>query len=503
MVDRRQKNARSKFVAGVPVLNYHLAYDNQTTLAETENLKQDWTVVVNPGVSDEQVATLCKLADCKAVGHPSSGGVPFFEVSCTESELDKLVKQAKGVVKYVEPDSPVDAIPEIEAAPEAATWGLNRIGADQRDRVGQGATVFVLDTGDRTTHTEFSGRASPGADVSSGTLQECNGNLNCAADSQGHGTHCAGSAAGVTYGVAPQAGVSSVKVLSDSGSGQWSWSYSALDWLAASSVRPAVASMSLGGSGNQQAMKDAVDAAVAAGVVVSVAAGNDNTDACGFSPAFVPNAITVGSTDSTDARSYFSNYGTCVDIWGPGSSVLSAGVASDTATATYSGTSMACPHVSGAAALILGADNSKSPQKVISDLLDEADWNALSGLRAGDTNALLYVGAGGAPTQVPTPAPPPGSWTVSGSGCTMTGNCIQSNNHPGSYGNNEECSIQAAAVTITVDAFSTESGYDYLTMSDGVAYSGTNGPPSGTYSGVITWASEYSVTNSGWKLCKA
>merc|ERR1711920_559497 len=308
---------------------------------------------------------------------------------------------------------------------------------------------------------------------------------------------------GTQYGVAPSASVRSVKVLSDQGSGSWDWSYQALDWLATISTRPAVASMSLGGNGVVAGMRDAVDAAVNAGVVVSVAAGNSNADACGFSPAYVPSAITVGSMTSSDARSSFSCYGTCVDIWAPGSSVLSLAHTSDTGTATLSGTSMACPHVSGAAALILGEDNSKNPQKVISDLLDEAARDALTGLRAGDTNALLYVGAGGAPTQVPTPAPPPGTWTVSGTGCTKVGNCIQSNNHPGSYGNNEACTIDANNEAFTVDAFSTESGYDYLTMSDGVAYSGTNGPPSGTYSGVITWASDYSVTNSGWKLCKA
>merc|ERR1719220_2601164 len=169
--------------------------------------------------------------------------------------------------------------------------------------------------------------------------------------------------------------------------------------------------MSLGGNGVVAGMVDAVDAAVSAGVVVSVAAGNSNLDACGFSPAFVPSAITVGSTDSTDARSYFSNYGTCVDIWGPGSSVLSAAHTSDTGTATFSGTSMACPHVSGAAALVLGADNSKNPQKVISDLLNDATLNAISDLKAGDTNALLYVGAGGAPptptTEAPAPTPAP------------------------------------------------------------------------------------------------
>jgi len=395
-VDRHKINSRSKFVAGVPILNYHLAFEGHETLAKTENQKQDWTVVVNPGVSDEQVAALCKLSDCKAVGHPSKGGVPFFEVSCTEAELEKVMQQAKGVAKYVEPDSQVDAIPEIEATPEAATWGLNRIGADQRDRTGGGATVFVLDTGVRTTHSDFTGRASPGVQVDIDGLVECNGNLNCAADREGHGTHCAGTAGGDTYGVAPSAQIRSVKVLNDYGSGWRSWTYTALDWLATGNVRPAVASMSLGGMGVIQAYKDAVDAAVASGVTVVVAAGNTNLNACSFSPAFVPSAITVGSTDASDSRSSFSNYGSCVDIWAPGSSVVSASHTSDSGTTTMSGTSMACPHVSGAAALVLGADNSKSPQKVLSDLLDDATQNAISDLKSGDTNALLYVGAGGA-----------------------------------------------------------------------------------------------------------
>jgi len=404
-VDRRKSN-QAKFVAGVPVLNYHLAFEGQS-LAETESTKQEWTVVVNPGVTDETIKTLCNIGDCKAVGHPSKGGVPYFEVSATEAELEKIMQQAKGVAKYIEPDSLVSAIPEIEANEEAATWGLNRIGADQRDRSGSSATVFILDTGVRTTHNDFGGRAASGADVTSGSLVECNGNLGCAADQQGHGTHCAGTAVGENYGVAPSAQVKSIKVLGDDGSGSWSWSYAALDWLATGSVRPAVASMSLGGSGVIAAMGDSVDAAVSAGVTVVVAAGNSNSDACNFSPAFVPNAVTVGSTTSTDSRSSFSNYGTCVDIWGPGSSIVSASHTSDSGTTTLSGTSMACPHVSGAAALVLGADNSKSPQKVISDLLDEAVQNSISGLRSGDTNALLYVGAGGAPPTPPTPAPAP------------------------------------------------------------------------------------------------
>merc|ERR1719384_792402 len=142
-------------------------------------------------------------------------------------------------------------IPELEGDVEAATWGLNRIGADQRGRAGAGSTIFVLDTGVRVSHREFSGRAAPALDMTSGSPVECNGDTNCARDAQGHGTHCAGTAGGETFGVAPSASVRSVKVLSDQGSGSWSWSYGALDWLATSPTRPAVASMSLGGMGTQ------------------------------------------------------------------------------------------------------------------------------------------------------------------------------------------------------------------------------------------------------------
>jgi len=162
--------------------------------------------------------------------------------------------------------------------------------------------------------------------------------------------------------------------------------------------RPAVASMSLGGSGTQQAMREAVDSAVSAGVTVVVAGGNDNVDACTFSPAFVPSAITVGSTTSTDTRSSFSNYGRCTNIWAPGSSVVSASHTSDSGSRSLSGTSMACPHVSGGAALILDADPNMAPSKVLEQLLQDSVKGAISDLKSGDTNSLLYVGEGGAPS---------------------------------------------------------------------------------------------------------
>merc|ERR1719433_2580804 len=304
----------------------------------------------------------------------------------------------------------------------------------------------------------------------------------------------------MNYGVAPSATVKAVKVLSDQGSGQWSWSYYALDWLATNTARPAVASMSLGGSGNQQAMADAIDAAVNSGVTVVVAGGNSNSDACNFSPAFVPSAITVGSTDSLQRRSSFSNYGLCTNIWAPGSSILSAGVSSDTATATYSGTSMACPHVAGGAALVLEQNPSFLSPKVLEALHATAWTDELSGLFPNDINKELHVGEGGAPQPVPTPAPPPGSWSVSGSGCSLSGDCVSSSNHPSNYGNNEACSISLTEVAVTVDAFNTERNYDFLTV-DGTRHSGTDSPSSGTYSGMISWSSDFSITTSGWRLC--
>lgn len=500
-----KRKQEQKFIAGVPVLNYGAAFGGES-LGEF-GATEEWNVVMTEGTTDAQIKKVCSFAPkgCRMVGHPDRGGMPFLEMKGTEKDLEAVIKAGSGLIKFIEPDTLVYAIPELAADPNTQNglWGLDRVRASSRTSTGSGVNVFVLDTGVRVSHRDFGGRAIPTLDMSSGSPVECNGAASCAGDRQGHGTHCAGTASGTQYGVAPDSTVRSVKVLSDQGSGSWSWSYGALDWLASSSIRPAVASMSLGGSGTQQAMADAVNAAVNSGVTVVVAGGNSNSDACNFSPAFVPSAITVGSTTSSQARSSFSNYGGCTNIWAPGSSILSCGISSDTDTATLSGTSMACPHVSGGAALVLQQNPSYLSPKVLEEMLATAWTDEITGLYPSDTNKELYVGAGGAPQPAPTPAPPPGTWEVtSGSGCTKTGNCIQSNNHPGSYGNSEECTIDANNVAFTVDAFSTESGYDFLTVG-GVQYAGTTGPTSGSYRGVISWSTDSSVTNSGWKLCKA
>merc|ERR1719464_2582746 len=389
---------------------------------------------------------------------------------------------------------------DIQSETELASWGLDRVRVSTRPNSGRGVTIYIQDTGIRSSHSDFGGRSSPAIDLTSGTLVECSsGSTTCAGDRQSHGTHCAGTAAGAIYGVASEATLKAVKTLSDQGSGSRSWQFAAIDWVTANGVKPSVISMSLGGSGADAGYTTSIGAASNAGITVVVAAGNSNSDACNFSPAFTPLAITVGSTDSLQRRSSFSNYGTCVQIWAPGSSIVSAGISSDTSSSTKSGTSMACPHVSGGAALVLERNPTFLPPQVLEELLATAWTDEITGLFGSDTNKELYVGAGGAPpatTPVPTPAPPPGTWEVtSGTGCTKTGNCIQSSNHPADYGMNEACTINAYQVDLTVDAFSTESGYDILTMG-GTEYSGSSGPASGSFSSTISWSSDHSVVSS-------
>lgn len=309
-------------------------------------------------------------------------------------------------VKYVEQDSLVFA----NTTQTSATFGIDRI--DQRDLplngtynytpTGSGVNAYIIDTGIRRTHNEFGGRAFAGFDAI-GDGQNTN-------DCNGHGTHVAGTVGSSTYGVAKNARLYAIRVLNCQGSGSNSGVIAGIDWVTNNHISPAVANMSLGG-GASSALDDAVQNSIASGVTYAVAAGNSNVDACGSSPARAPNALTVGSTTNTDARSSFSNFGTCVDIFAPGSSITSTWSTSDSATNTISGTSMASPHVAGVAALYLENNPGASPAAVNTAITNAASTGKLTSIGAGSPNLLLYsiFSAAPPPTPTPTPTPTPGA----------------------------------------------------------------------------------------------
>jgi len=409
--ERSSAMTGAKFIAGVPVLNYHLSSPRSTDGQGDE----PWIVVVKPEVSDEEIHKMCSKLNCVREGHPKKGGVPFFEIKSTESQLEDLLTAEGSMVQFVERDGEVQNVPDIDdiTTMSSASWGLDRVGAPQRGSTGIGVHIYVLDTGIRTTHEDFGGRAISTLDFSKDTLRLCDGASNCAVDYEGHGSHCAGTAAGTTYGVAPAATIHSVKVLNFEGKGDWGWAYSALDWMAVNADRPAVASLSLGGDGRLSAAKIAIDGAVAAGIIVVVAAGNEDDNSCKFTPAWIYTAITVGSTNDTNTRSWFSNYGTCTNMWAPGHSITSVNYRSDTASRTKSGTSMACPHVAGGAALLLQNSPELSSKEVLSTLKEKSVKDAIKDLKCGDANFMLWVGADDAPQPISPEAPacptrPPG-----------------------------------------------------------------------------------------------
>ncbi|MGZ8781081.1 MAG: S8 family peptidase, partial [Thermoanaerobaculia bacterium] len=291
--------------------------------------------------------------------HVYSKAIKGFSARLSEKAALALAEDPR--VKYVEEDGVVT----IQATQSGATWGIDRI--DQRDlplsstyvynATGSGVKAYIIDTGINVNHNDFGGRAIDGYDAVDGSLP--------AADCNGHGTHVSGTVGGATWGVAKGVTLVAVRVLDCAGSGSNSGVIAGINWVTSDHAagQPAVANMSLGG-GASQAIDDAVNASINDGVTYAIASGNSNANACNYSPARVAAAITVNSSTSTDARSSFSNYGTCTDIFAPGSSTTSAWYSSNTATNTISGTSMATPHVAGAAALYLQGNTSASPATV-------------------------------------------------------------------------------------------------------------------------------------------
>ncbi|MEU9798266.1 S8 family peptidase [Streptomyces sp. NPDC051000] len=312
-----------------------------------------------------------------------------FALRTTASRAAALAADPR--VASVEPD----ALFHVDDTQPRAPWTLDRI--DQRDlpldgsytyaTKAAGVTAYVLDTGINTAHQEFGARARLGYNaVRSQTATDCNG----------HGTHVAGTIGGATYGVAKGVSLVAVKVADCRGDGRLSEMVRGLDWTVRDALRrkvPAVANMSMGGA-RSYALDSAVARAVAAGITFTVAAGNSAQDACGGSPSRVPQAITVGATDSGDRRAAFSGHGRCVDLFAPGVSVVSAWKGSTTALARATGTSMAAPHVAGVAALILAGGTATSPAQVTSALLRDAGTNRITGLPVGTANLLLRTPVG-------------------------------------------------------------------------------------------------------------
>lgn len=294
----------------------------------------------------------------------------------------------------VEPDTVVTtgagAVPVPAATQTSAPWGLDRIdqtsgldGTYTDAGTASGVTVYVIDTG-ITAHDDFASRLSPGINMIADRSEDD------ATDGNGQGTHVAGTIAGTVHGVAKGAQLVPVRVLDDTGSGSISGVIAGIEWVLGNHTpdTPGIINMSLGG-GISESLDDAVEAAVTAGIVVVVAAGNDADDACVHSPARAASAITVGATTTTDARASFSNYGTCLDIFAPGSSIRSTW--KDGTTALLSGTSMATPHVAGAAAVLWGAQPSVDGASISNTIMSSAIADVVSDAGTGSPSSLLYI----------------------------------------------------------------------------------------------------------------
>ncbi|SCL25687.1 Serine protease, subtilisin family [Micromonospora inyonensis] len=324
------------------------------------------------------------------VEYTYSHAVRGFAGTMSPTDARRLAAQPE--VAYVEQNAEA----RITATqPSPPSWGLDRI--DQPNlplnssytypNTAGNVRAYVIDTGIRTSHTDFGVRASWGTNTTGdGNNSDCNG----------HGTHVAGTIGGAAYGVAKEVSLIAVKVLGCTGSGSWAGVTAGVDWVTAHHTTgvPAVANMSLGGSGSNATLENAVRNSIADGVVYALASGNNNSDACNFTPARVPEAITVNASTSTDARASFSNWGTCTDIFAPGQDITSAWHTGDTATNTISGTSMAAPHVAGAAALVLGANPGLSPAQVAGTLTSNGTPNKITNPGTGSPNLLLHVPSG-------------------------------------------------------------------------------------------------------------
>ena len=378
-VDNNTETANNDLNSEVP------AYGEMDKKDGKSALKNSYIVVLKEKSNASENARAAERTTGGKIGFVYSNALKGFSIQLPPQASDKVLEalSKNPNVLTIEEDKEVFA----SGTQTNATWGLDRI--DQQslplddlynyENTAENVTAYILDTGINYSHTDFSGRATFGFDAYGGDGADCDG----------HGTHVAGTVGGDTWGVAKDVNLVAVRVLDCNGSGTLSGVIAGIDWVTQNASGASVANMSLGG-GFSSSLNTAVKNSVEAGITYSVSAGNSSADACNYSPASTAEAITVGSTTSTDARSSFSNYGSCVDIFAPGSGITSAWVGSNTATTTISGTSMSAPHVAGAAALYLQSNASATPAEVYTALFDNSTKDIVTNSNT-ENNHLLYT----------------------------------------------------------------------------------------------------------------